>query len=184
MQSLGTSKRRPVISSKLLISSIKGKSRKIPFLRPEFSYSPARLIEQGLFWPSPPCVRYVAQPDTAGFSSVFNFPNTTFPEYSFASASTIGPTMRQGPHQGAQQSITVKEYFWTNWSKVESSTLTGSAGKSISVNYRSYRIQAGYIPLTRIFRQAPPDVYPSSTSTPSTRLRALASSGSCSALES
>src|SRR6266702_7368813 len=68
------------------------------------------------------------RPDTAGFSSVFNFPKTTFPEYSFASASTIGPTIRQGPHQGAQQSMTVREYFWTNWSKVESSTLTGSAG--------------------------------------------------------
>src|SRR5207244_10223668 len=76
------------------------------------------------------------RPDTAGFSSVFSFPNTTLPEYSFANASTIGPTIRQGPHHGAQQSMSVREYFWTNWSKVESSTLTGSAGKSaISVNY-------------------------------------------------
>src|SRR6266704_5153712 len=76
------------------------------------------------------------RPDTAGFSSVFSFPNTTLPEYSFANASTIGPTIRQGPHHGAQQSMSVREYFWTNWSKVESSTLTGSAGKpAISVNY-------------------------------------------------
>src|SRR5206468_1253152 len=37
---------------------------------------------------------------------------------------------------GAQQSMTVREYFWTNGSKVESSTLTGCAGKSaISVNF-------------------------------------------------
>src|SRR5215469_11221095 len=40
----------------------------------------------------------------AGFSSVFSFTTSTVPAYSSAIASSTGPTMRHGPHHGAQNS--------------------------------------------------------------------------------
>ena len=40
----------------------------------------------------------------AGFSSTLSFPTRTLPAYSPASWSTIGPTVRQGPHHGAHMS--------------------------------------------------------------------------------
>src|SRR3989449_5626039 len=70
-------------------------------------------------------------PEVPGLSSVFNFPNATFPLYSFASPSITGETRRQGPHQGAQQSTSTKGYLETNDSKVESSTFTGESGESV-----------------------------------------------------
>src|SRR5438128_3955869 len=70
-------------------------------------------------------------PKDPGLSSVFNFPNATFPLYSFASPSITGETRRQGPHQGAQQSTSTKGYLETNDSKVESSTFTGESGESV-----------------------------------------------------
>gem|GEM_PF-6001117 len=66
-------------------------------------------------------------PDVAGFSSVFNFPNATFPLYSFAKPSITGPTIRQGPHQGAQQSTRIRGYFDKKESKLLSSTFTGES---------------------------------------------------------
>ena len=39
-----------------------------------------------------------------GLSSVFSFTHRTLPTYSFASSSTIGAIIRQGPHHGAQKS--------------------------------------------------------------------------------
>src|SRR2546430_4478125 len=70
-------------------------------------------------------------PEVAGFSSVFNFPKATFPLYSFASPSITGDTRRQGPHQGAQQSTSIKGYLEMNESKLESSTFTGESGESV-----------------------------------------------------
>ena len=49
----------------------------------------------------------------SGFSSTSSLPKTISPAYSFASSSMIGATIRQGPHQGAQQSITISEYLLT-----------------------------------------------------------------------
>src|SRR4029077_2603835 len=66
-------------------------------------------------------------PDVAGFSSVFSFPNATFPLYSFANPSITGPTIRQGPHQGAQQSTRIRGYFDKKESKLLSSTFTGAS---------------------------------------------------------
>jgi hypothetical protein len=67
-------------------------------------------------------------PDTFMFSSVFNFPKVTFPEYSLARFSIIGPTSRQGPHHGAQQSTSTSGYCLMNESKVESVIVTGESG--------------------------------------------------------
>src|SRR5215471_3713407 len=69
------------------------------------------------------------RPEVAGFSSVFNLPKATFPVYSFASPSITGPTSLQGPHQGAQQSMSVNGYFEMNESKLESSIFTGASGE-------------------------------------------------------
>ena len=41
---------------------------------------------------------------TLGFSSVLSLNTLIFPSNSLAISSTIGATMRQGPHQGAQKS--------------------------------------------------------------------------------
>lgn len=70
-------------------------------------------------------------PEVPGFSSVFNFPKATFPLYSFASPSITGETIRQGPHQGAQQSTSIKGYLEMNESKLESFTSTGESGESV-----------------------------------------------------
>src|SRR5215471_15070884 len=40
----------------------------------------------------------------SGFSSVFSLTTSTLPAYSLAIASSTGPTMRHGPHHGAQNS--------------------------------------------------------------------------------
>src|SRR5215470_183558 len=71
------------------------------------------------------------RPDVAGFSSVFSFPNATFPVYSFASPSITGPTCLQGPHQGAQQSTRISGYCEMNESKLESSIFTGESGELV-----------------------------------------------------
>lgn len=76
-------------------------------------------------------------PEVPGFSSVFSFPKATFPWYSLASASMTGPTTRQGPHQGAQQSTRIKGYLETKESKLESSTFTGESGESVIMNSTS-----------------------------------------------
>src|SRR2546422_11238463 len=72
-------------------------------------------------------------PDVPGFSSVFNLPKATFPLYSLASPSITGETRRHGPHQGAQQSTSIKGYLEMNESKLESSTFTGESGESAIV---------------------------------------------------
>src|SRR6266571_2284588 len=50
-------------------------------------------------------------PEVPGFSSVFNFPNATFPLYSFASPSITGETRRQG-HTKAPSSPLVPKDIW------------------------------------------------------------------------
>ena len=72
----------------------------------------------------------------AKFSSVLSLPNATFPLYSFAKVSMMGPTILQGPHQGAQQSTRVSWFFDTNWSKLESVIVTGaSCGEDIAFTH-------------------------------------------------
>ena len=59
----------------------------------------------------------------AGFSSTFILTTRTLPSYSLASSSMIGPTARQGPHQGAQKSSrTGRSDLRTRLSKVASVT--------------------------------------------------------------
>ena len=82
-------------------------------------------------------------PDVPGLSSVFSFPKATFPLYSFASPSITGETIRQGPHQGAQQSTSIKGYLEMNESKLESLTSTGESGESVM------RISKGRVRLPR-----------------------------------
>src|SRR4051812_6789514 len=54
----------------------------------------------------------------SGASSVFSLATFALPTYSLASSSTTGPTMRQGPHQGAQKSTsTVPLKLLTSFSK-------------------------------------------------------------------
>ena len=57
----------------------------------------------------------------AGFSSTFILTMRTLPSYSAASSSMMGPTARQGPHQGAQKSSSTGiSEFRTTLSKVAS----------------------------------------------------------------
>jgi hypothetical protein len=56
------------------------------------------------------------------FSSVFSLPNLILPWYSSASCSIMGASMRQGPHQGAQQSMMTNGALLMNSSKVLSLT--------------------------------------------------------------
>src|SRR5690606_27372992 len=42
--------------------------------------------------------------DMSGLWSTLTLPTTALPSYSLANSSTMGPTMRQGPHHSAQQS--------------------------------------------------------------------------------
>ena len=64
--------------------------------------------------------------ETSGFSSVFILRKVTLPSYSFASSSTTGATIRQGPHQGAQKStITGCSDLMTFSSNVSSVTSAG-----------------------------------------------------------
>src|SRR5439155_1327278 len=52
----------------------------------------------------------------------------TLPLYSSASSSTIGATMRQGPHHGAQKSTRTGSWFFsTSWSHSASVTSAGFA---------------------------------------------------------
>src|SRR2546428_14140549 len=62
---------------------------------------------------------------TAGFSSVLSFPKVTRPEYSLARASTIGETIRQGPHPGAQQSTNTTGCLEMNVQKSKSVIVMG-----------------------------------------------------------
>ena len=60
------------------------------------------------------------------FSSTFSLAIFNRPLYFAASSSRIGPTARQGPHQGAQQSTSTWSFEpKTSRSKVLSETLTG-----------------------------------------------------------
>src|SRR5688572_4737277 len=61
-----------------------------------------------------------------GLSSVFSLRNSTLPSYSDASSSTIGATMRQGPHHGAQKSTrTGLSFVRTSVSQLVSLTSAG-----------------------------------------------------------
>src|SRR2546427_5626369 len=64
-------------------------------------------------------------PEVRGFSSTFILPNATRPEYSFASCSTMGATIRQGPHHAAQKSTTINGYFEISEEKVASERIIG-----------------------------------------------------------
>src|SRR3989441_10836126 len=64
-------------------------------------------------------------PEVRGFSSTFILPNATRPEYSFASCSTMGATIRQGPHHAAQKSTTISGYFEISEEKVASERIIG-----------------------------------------------------------
>src|SRR5207249_63657 len=67
--------------------------------------SPFRKIKSvGMLWT-------LNSPDVKGFSSTFSLPKATRPEYSLASCSMMGATIRQGPHQAAQKSTTINGYF-------------------------------------------------------------------------
>src|SRR6266702_3078232 len=77
-----------------------------------------------------------------GIAMMSNFPNATFPLYSFASPSITGETRRHGPHQGAQQSTSTKGYLETNDSKLESSTFTGESGGSVIDNLEGIGLPA------------------------------------------
>ena len=60
---------------------------------------------------------------TLGFSSVLSLNTLILPSNSLAISSTIGATMRQGPHHGAQKSIsTGKSLLSTSCSKEASVT--------------------------------------------------------------
>src|SRR2546430_16020462 len=56
---------------------------------------------------------------------MFSLPNATRPEYSFASCSTIGATILQGPHHAAQKSTTISGYFEISDEKVASDRIIG-----------------------------------------------------------
>src|SRR5258708_681563 len=45
-------------------------------------------------------------PGVSWFSSVFSLPTLTRPSYSRARVSIVGASIRQGPHHGAQKSMT------------------------------------------------------------------------------
>src|SRR6266481_4210142 len=63
--------------------------------------------------------------EVRGFSSTFNLPNATRPEYSFASCSTMGATILQGPHHTAQKSTTISGYFEISDENVASDRMIG-----------------------------------------------------------
>src|SRR5207245_10637241 len=63
--------------------------------------------------------------EVRGFSSTFNLPNATRPEYSLASCSTMGATVLQGPHHAAQKSTTISGYFEISDEKVASDSIIG-----------------------------------------------------------
>src|SRR3546814_8697504 len=42
--------------------------------------------------------------EMSGLLSTFTLPTTAWPSYSLANSSTMGPTMRHGPHHSAQKS--------------------------------------------------------------------------------
>src|SRR3954469_7995168 len=70
------------------------------FLRSSFSASPTT---DSTTWP-PLKIRMVGMPriwyssGTFGFSSMFILPTVSFPAYSLANASTVGPSRLHGPH--------------------------------------------------------------------------------------
>src|SRR5215217_1016393 len=74
-------------------------------------------------------------------SSVFSLATLALPSYSFAISSTTGPTMRHGPHQGAQKSTsTVPVWFRTSCSKfslVNSTTASLAIRPSFSIFLKS-----------------------------------------------
>src|SRR6476620_10799120 len=65
--------------------------------------------------------------EVIGFSSTFNFPNTTFPASSVASCSIRGDTIRHGPHHGAQKSTTNSGYLLIASAKLVSDSVMGAA---------------------------------------------------------
>src|ERR1700683_3929618 len=52
-------------------------------------------------------------PAIVGFSSVFNLTNFALPAFAAATFSTIGPSMRHGPHHGAQKSTRTGWVLWS-----------------------------------------------------------------------
>src|SRR5437773_12026863 len=86
--------------------------------------------------------------DVPGFSSVFSFPTFTWPAYSVAMASIVGPMALQGPHQGAQKSTsTGVSDFNTSWSKAPSVKVSVfSAAMFVSFPWGSDPYDAGLSP--------------------------------------
>src|SRR5687768_4507491 len=66
-----------------------------------------------------------------GLSSVFSLRNSTLPSYSSASSSTIGATMRQGPHHGAQKSTSTGLSAW----RTSSSQLVSVTSAGFAINF-------------------------------------------------